>query len=102
MKQFIFSGHSDDIFMVDGAESDEFYPHNNMVTLKLVNDYDGMFVHGMYDPSKNGCWMVGISQLDEDVPIPMYWKMDWSSEGYTTVLTLTVPDDVQVIEMKDE
>ena len=73
-----------------------------------VTDKDGKGLYIIWSYSekvKNGCWCIGIQQLDEDIPIPD-WARDinvtMSERGYSVVYELNVPDDVTVEWMVDE
>jgi hypothetical protein len=94
-----FYGASDDLFEIkgtSGAEPDEIGAYDQPRTVKVANDHGGLFVTALYAPNNTAaCWMIGISQLDEDMPLPD-WPMRWSSEGYSTVLEIDAPDSAVV------
>lgn len=103
MRTLKFYGASDDLFYIDGTtkdEPDEIGCFEKIVTLWVGNEDEGLFVTGMYAPNNSsGCWMVGISQVDENMPLPN-WKMSWGigGRGYSVELTIEVPDDIAVAD----
>lgn len=105
MRTLKFYGVSDDLFECEGtkgSEPDEIGCYDRQVHLLLQNEHGGLIVVGEYSPALNGCWMVGVTQRDEDDPIPD-WPMKFTSgepsRGYSVVLTIEVPDSVAVEEM---
>ena len=94
MKALRFYGYSDDTF---GEYASTNYDVDNCgsgnpIQCRLDSSEGSMLVIGQYARNDNPCWDIAIGQVDEDVPIP-YWPMKFSSEGYTTVLEIGVPDD---------
>lgn len=94
-----FYGVSDDLFEVEGhrkGEPDEISPSQ---CVKVANDHGGLVVSAHYAPGNAGCWAIGISQLDEDEPLPD-WPMTFTtgkpSRGYSVVLNIEVPDSVEM------
>lgn len=106
-----FQGHSDDTFGEYGHFNDD---HDNCANgspivfkvevpeanLEPDAQREGLFVWGLYGPVKApkstpGCWVIGLQQLDEDVPLPS-WPMRWeiSERGYSPVLILDAPEGV--------
>ena len=90
-----FYGASDDLFEIEGyvnGEPDEISPE---CCVLVANDHAGLIVSAHYSPGGNGCWAIGISQRDEDEPLPD-WPMTWTtgrpSRGYSVVLTIETPD----------
>ena len=78
MKLLKFYGYSDDTFGEYAATN--------------YSSKGSMFVIGQYARNNNPCWDIAIGQADEDVPIP-HWPMQFTAEGYSTVLEIVVPDD---------
>lgn len=100
----IFKGYSDDIVYVEGVPgSDEFYGGRGDIftTFLLAGPGGSVKVHAIYD----GCWSFAVAQVAEGVPIPE-WQMTLTHEmireeiGYSTVLTIEVPDGTAVAQMK--
>ena len=46
---------------------------------------------------RSGCWCIGVTPIDEDIPLPS-WPMRWSATGYTTVLEIDAPDDADLTQ----
>lgn len=94
-----FYGASDDLLEIDGTrgeEPDEIGAYDGPRTVKVYDRFGNcLLVTALYSPASNGCWMIGISQADEDQPLPT-WPMTWAATGYTTTLTIEVPDDAVV------
>lgn len=98
MKTFEFYGHSDDLLVCTGpgyAEEVGCYQVPGVYRVASPGGASGLFVVGHYAPTGAGCWSVGVSPLDEDVPIPD-WPIRISARGYTTVLQVDLPDDACV------
>lgn len=92
MKTLKFQGHSDDIFgEYKSVEDEESIDGDTPVRIQVG---DALVVYGLY--VDGGVWMVGISQVDDGVPIPD-WPMRWKSETYSIVLEIDVPDETEII-----
>lgn len=91
MKTLKFQGHSDDIFGEYNVIKDEEAAYDKLCRIQVG---DALIVHGLY--VAGGVWMVGISQVDEDTSIPD-WPMRWTSEKYSVVLEIDVPDETVVM-----
>jgi hypothetical protein len=103
-----FYGASDDLFeCVDTARraTEEIGCYGTAATYRLTltrgDETFGMFVVGVYDPAGwpkelPGCWTVGVCPLGEDVPLPG-WPMRITAEGYSTRLSIDVPDDAECV-----
>ena len=105
MRTLRFYGVSDDLVEIEGGiqdEPDEIGSYDAEAVLRVADKAgNGLHVHVNYaHGGPAGCWMVGISQLDEDVPLPA-WPMRWGigGRGYSVQLELDVPDRVRVTEM---
>lgn len=94
VKEIAFFGSSDDRREVRGIIHDEDYHPAIKIT---ASDGTGLYVVWSYSGViKNGCWMVGFQQLDEDIPIP-----DWASNirlttapnGYSVKVSILIDDD---------
>ncbi len=93
-----FYGASDDLFEIEGTSGEE--PDEIgcidapcIVEIKTPGN-EGLMIVGLYAPGDSACWMMGIAPLDEDIPIPP-WPVSFQLQppGYSTLLTITVPDD---------
>lgn len=110
MKIIEFRGHSDDTFGYDLL--DEVSPHkriggddhddcaNSTVRAYRVESAStgtAVIVTGVYGKCPGATWSVGLAPDDEDVAIPAWASLSrFRTDGYTTVLTLHVPDDTAV------
>lgn len=97
MKTLKFMGHSDDTFGEYGTTMDDIDNAGSGEPIQCVIEADGtaLIVTGQYDRIGTGTWDIGISLQDEDLSYPD-WDMRISFEGYTTVLEIDVPDDVEL------
>ena len=87
-------GHSDDSFCVEysdgkGVSHDDAGQGLLRTWRVKAPDGTGLHISGRY-PVSGAVWMIGISQLDEEKPLPP-WPMRWDAEDYTVVLWLHVP-----------
>lgn len=104
MKTLTFYGASDDLFEVDStvrADREEYSCYDTSCTVKVVDGDFGLFVTGLYAPSGEGTWMIGISQLNEDIPLPP-WPMRWTADGYSVRLVLEVSDSTTITRVMPE
>jgi hypothetical protein len=111
MKKLVFEGHSDDTFGEYESFKDDYdcCASGALIAFKLTDrDGNGLIVCGQYGESKwpkpmPACWVVGVSLLDEDTPIPN-WPMAYTYEGYSPILTIIAPDDVtmECLNRKDK
>jgi len=104
MRELQFAGYSDDTF---GLINDTKVDHDNCASGKPIvfkvyresNDKEGMFVVGQYNAIPYcGAWLIGVSQLDDGMPLPA-WVTDVSQaehNEYTSIFTLCVPDDAVI------
>ncbi len=102
-KTLTFFGYSDDNFAyeVDGKDEDEIGCYGKPAAYKVSVGEVGLFIVGQYAPLDLGSWMVGISQLDEDVPLPE-WPISYSWEGYSVRLSIVVPAEAVVVDADAE
>ena len=103
MKLLKFSGRSDDSFQCifeEATSGDEAYLIDNIhAFLVRADNGAGLYVCGTYAPKVIAvtCWVVGVAQLDEDVPIPCWTiRYENSTTGYSPVLVIEAPNDVEV------
>lgn len=101
MKELRFYGASDDLFECEGAIREEISCFNKPGIYHLKSAEGEMQVVGYYLDS--GLWSVGISQIAEDVPLPT-WPASYGvhEHGYSTLLTISVPDDIALVMPDDE
>ena len=109
MKTIEFYGYSDDLaeyrYPAEGEYSGEEFDCFDMpVVARVEAGGEAMFVTWLYTPQ--GTWSIGFAQADDGAPLPD-WEMEWSlqprhdgSPGYSTKLTMWVPDDVTVRRVK--
>jgi hypothetical protein len=101
-----FYGHSDDTFgyeeIVDGSDRGDDHDNCNngsLMAFKITSKDEGMIVTGQYAPSPipDGTWVVGITLLKEDSPLPN-WPMKWGTSDlvYSPSLILEAPDDAVI------
>lgn len=92
-----FAGSSDDTF--GNTTNRNAYDSDDCGSLKPFQykltdpDGNGMYIIGQYAVNNaSSTWMVGIAQLDEDVPLPP-WTMKWGvgGRGYSVELEVHVP-----------
>lgn len=108
MKQVVFSGHSDDILMWTPHDAkwtgDEAYVSGNdeaafkVFRKKEDGTEEGFYVFGKYGYNKTqgGCWIIGIQQFDEDVPVPD-WGLRLGAHKYSVLLFVdALPDDAEI------
>jgi hypothetical protein len=90
-------GASDDLVEVDGCEgADEFNTEHFVANLVGPGAIDQMTVTCWFAP--NGCWYVGVGQVDEDVQLPA-WPvsitqapaMNPANPGYSALLSIDAP-----------
>lgn len=102
MRTLKFYGASDDLFEIEGTTGSE-PDERNPGTVEIKDaDGNGLRVHCDYAVAANGCWMVGVAPLDEDIPIPD-WPVSFKlgGRGYTAELTMVVPDTAVVSNVDD-
>ena len=97
MKELRFYGASDDLFECEGAIREEVDCYNSVGRYHLKSSEGEVFIIGQYLDS--GLWSVGLSPVDEGVPVPD-WACNYSiyEHGYSTLLTMQVPDDTELVE----
>ena len=94
MKSLKFHGYSDDTFGEYALTNDDVdnCASGTPIQCRLDSSDGSMIITGQYNRNKNGCWDIAIGQIDEDTPIPN-WHMQFTAEGYSTILEVYVPDD---------
>ena len=100
MRELKFYGASDDLFEIDDPAGDQEIGCYDTPAIVEVRASSGrLCVVAMYAPANAvGCWSIGIMPADEDVHMPA-WEAKWklADRGYSTELTLIVPDDAVVV-----
>lgn len=112
MKELRFSGYSDDVAYchryIDGKDAgyNDIGAFDRTAIAKVGNDKEGCYVVMRYAPNDvAGTWAIGISQLDEGIDLPEWARhptFDNEEDGYTVILILEVPDDVDMKWLEDE
>lgn len=68
---------------------------------KVITSEGCVNVFAQYSVLNNGCWVIGISPIGEDIRIPDFkYKYSLADNGYSPVLEMEVPDDVELIWYK--
>ena len=99
MRTVTIYGASDDLIEIEGStlpEPDEFSPAPKDPGVVKIEDTEGGRLLVFVQYAANGlspCWMIGLSQVDEDDPLPA-WPMRWSiaERGYSLSLEIDLPD----------
>lgn len=94
-------GASDDLVEVDGCKgADEFSPDDKDTWHADLIGPDGaqMRVFARYE--RHGCWSVGASQVDEEVPFPSWPVKVRGAAGreprYSAVMEIDAPDGTRL------
>lgn len=97
MKKLKFMGHSDDTFGEYGVTNDDIDNCGSGEPIQCVVEAGNtaLIVTGQYNRVGTGTWDIGISLKDEELSLPD-WDIRVSFEGYTTVIEIDVPDDVEL------
>lgn len=112
MKTLAFEGHSDDTFGEYLVTNDDYdcCASGALIVFRVTaadesdkNLVAGLHVCGQYSGAgwqdeQPGCWLVGLQQLEEYIPLPD-WPMRWkiSDRGYSPRLEIDVPDNVRLV-----
>lgn len=99
MRTIMIYGASDDLIEIEGStfpEPDEFSPAPESPGVVKIEDSEGgrLLVFVQYAANNlSPCWMIGLSQVDEDDPFPA-WPIRWSitERGYSMKLEIDLPD----------
>lgn len=91
-----FYGASDDLLECEGAIREEIDCFGKPGIYHLKSAEGEMQVVGNYLDS--GVWSIGVSQVAEDVPLPP-WPVTYTmhERGYSTLMTILVPDDTSLV-----
>ncbi|MDD3029851.1 MAG: hypothetical protein PHS57_06200 [Alphaproteobacteria bacterium] len=105
-----FYGSSDDCIEVECGEtcdvSDEYNAYDCPGWLEVKTPSgDGLMVFAHYAPNgfPDGTWVLGVTLLAEDHPLPD-WPISYATaeNGYSPVLIIDAPEDVIVSEREKE
>jgi hypothetical protein len=96
------NGASDDLVEVAGCEGADEFSSDDWTGYLIAPDDTQMCVHCRCEDT--GCWSVGISQTNEESPIPG-WPvtitqapaMNPDNPGYSALLTIDAPDGTQLV-----
>ncbi|MFA9207846.1 MAG: hypothetical protein ACEQSN_06185 [Yersinia sp. (in: enterobacteria)] len=101
MKELRFYGASDDLFECEGDIREEIGCFDDIGKYHLKSSEGEVLVIGQYLDS--GLWSVGIAQVGEGVAIPD-WPVSYSvyEHGYSTLLTIQVPDDIEIVTTEED
>lgn len=110
MKTYIFEGYSDDTFgEYEQTDMDvDNCGNGRPIRYELKTpDGTGIKVTGLYndenDISDTGCWVIGVSALDEHKPVDWKITLEPSYEGYCNRLTVIAPDEARLVgEFEEE
>lgn len=100
MKELRFYGGSDDLFECEGAFREEVYCFEKPGIYHLKSSEGEMKVIGYY--MDTGLWSVGVSQVDEGIPLPEWTASYSKAHEYSPMLTLQVPDDTDLVQDDEE
>lgn len=102
MNTFVFYGHSDDLFCVEGDHCDQLDDSQPMTYFlrDTVSNKDVMAVSGRYNSSS--CWAVTIELLDED-SLPLNtadWDIQFSLDAYSNIAQVICPNHITCSDVK--
>jgi len=101
MKTLRFYGTSDDLLECEGDVEDEAC-NNGRGDLSFVLESSSgrMRVAAVY--VAGGVWAIGVCQVEENDELPL-WPIQYGTHenGYSALLRVDCPDDVQVADGKD-
>lgn len=97
MKVLKFYGYSDDTFGEYGITHEDVDNCASLESIQCIvdcKDKGRIMVIGQYSAANNGCWMVGISKVDEEDDFPD-WKIQITEAPdceYSIMATIEIPD----------
>lgn len=94
-------GASDDLVEVAGCEGSDEFSSDDWMADVIAPDGSRMRVYARYEVT--GCWSVGVSQADEEHPLPG-WPVSLTQQpamhpdrpGYSPLLAIAVPDGTRL------
>lgn len=107
MRTLRFFGASDDCFEVEGfrkGEPDEVNCWEDVAIISVrAPSGEALIVTGEFDQANTGTWTIGITNYNEDTPIPA-WPIRFENgrASYSPVLVLEAPDDVVLEDLNHE
>jgi hypothetical protein len=110
MKEFKFAGQSDDTFGEDtpcGMNYDNCASGEPIIfRLNSPSTEQQLLVVGQYNNTGNACWTIGITSVNEDIPVPENWKYRFglTDREYSPQLSIECPDDTELecLNIKDD
>jgi hypothetical protein len=92
-------GASDDLVEVDGCKGADEFGADDWSAELVAPDGGQMRVYCRFED--NGCWSVGVSQVDEDVPLPS-WPLTITQQerGGSALLTIDAPEGTRLTNVK--
>ena len=111
MPKLIFEGNSDDTFGEYGFTKDDYdcCASGALIVYRVTEkDSGGLNVVGQYAgrdwPDEcPGCWLIGIQQVEEDVPIPEWpMRFETADNGYSPRLIIEAPEGVEIVCLNRE
>lgn len=106
MKTLKFYGASDDLFEMDGDESEEWGCYNRLASVLVEHDGERLLVVGLYDGPgdvSDGCWAIGVQLFREGDSVPPWpVRLETHNRKYSPVLVLEVPDGATVSGVSDD
>jgi len=105
MKELRFGGYSDDTFGEDTPRGDDYdnCASGKPIVFQIKSGGEGLNIVGQYAGNDwqrwmPGCWLIGIQQMEEGIPIPNWSiRFETGKSGYTPILIIEVPDDAELI-----
>lgn len=100
MKLLQFYGGSHDLMECQGAINEAINCYDCPGIFHLKSSEGQVQVVGIY--MDNGCWAVGLTPIEEGVPIPDWpVRISQHENGYSPLLILQVPDDTILVSEDD-
>lgn len=99
-----FYGASDDLVEVAGCEGADEFNSDDWSGVLIAPDGGRMRVYVRFEI--NGCWSVGMGQVDEKFQLPS-WEhsitqapaMNPDNPGYSALLTINAPKGTELVEI---
>ena len=107
MKTLRFEGCSDNTFGEYGVTNEDYDNCAACTPIQCIVDCGGhgrVMVIGQYSriSCNNGCWMTGISKVEEGDILPLWnYRLEQGECPYSPALKMDVPDDFRLVWMND-